>query len=54
MIPTTIVDNFLQEPDSLIHYAKTLDYRPDELNSLPGQRSEDLRYINPALHAELV
>ena len=54
MIPTTIVDNFLQEPDSLIHYAKTLDYSPDELNSLPGQRSEDLRHINPTLHTELV
>ena len=54
MIPTTIVDNFLQEPDSLIHYAKTLDYSPDKINSWPGVRSEDLKHINPTLHSTLI
>tara|TARA_A100001011_G_scaffold35883_1_gene34192 strand:- start:5958 stop:6635 length:678 start_codon:yes stop_codon:yes gene_type:complete len=54
MIPTTIVDNFLQEPDSLIHYAKTLDYSPDKINSWPGVRSEDLKHINPTLHLTLI
>lgn len=47
--PTTVVDNFLNDPDKLREYALSLDYHPDPEGLWPGLRSRPVEEINPEL-----
>ena len=46
-IPTTILDNFFDNPDAVRNWALSLEYNPDSLGKWPGKRSKDLRTIHP-------
>jgi hypothetical protein len=47
MIPITILDNFLENPDEIVNFALSLNYSSDPNNRWPGQRTNVLRDINP-------
>jgi len=51
--PYTIVDNFFKDPDSILAYAKTLQYTQDNPR-YPGWRSKNIREVNPDLWQEIV
>lgn len=44
--PTTIVDNFFDDPDKIVEYSKKLNYKKDPNNDWPGVRTESLNKIN--------
>ena len=46
-IPATILDDFLEDPDSVREWALTLPYEPDPDGRWPGLRSPQLHKINP-------
>jgi len=50
MIPITIVDNFLDEPQSLVDLSTTLEYQPSPEGLWPGTRSEKLHVVNGQLY----
>lgn len=50
LFPITVVDNFLEDPDSLADYAEGLDFNYGS-QSYPGLRSEYLHKISPDLYA---
>ena len=45
LIPTSCVDDFYEDPDSIREYALSLDYKKEKGN-YPGMRTKDLFYIN--------
>ena len=45
LIPTSCVDDFYEDPDSIREYALSLDYKKEKGN-YPGVRTKDLSYIN--------
>ena len=45
MIPITIVDNFLDEPQHFVEFANRLDYRPCPKGLWPGRRSDKLHEV---------
>jgi hypothetical protein len=45
--PTLILDNFLDNPDSLKKWALSLNYQHPQDNMYPGSRTKELSYINP-------
>jgi hypothetical protein len=49
ILPTTIVDNFLEDPDSIREYALKQEYTADPEGNWPGTRSPLLSEINPSL-----
>ena len=50
LFPITVVDNFLEDPDSLADYAEGLDFTYGS-QSYPGLRSDYLHNISPDLYA---
>ena len=50
--PVTIVDNFFDKPDLIYHHLKHLEYLPNTGGSYPGERSSQLKEINPQLFNE--
>lgn len=46
-IPTTVVDDFFEDPNWVREYALTLPYDSDPTFAWPGTRSPDLNIINP-------
>jgi hypothetical protein len=51
IIPTTIVDNFFEDPDSIRAFAQAQQYKLDEQGRWPGSRSYTLEQLNPQLFA---
>ena len=49
LFPITVVDNFLEDPDSLAEYAEGLDFNYGS-NTYPGLRSEPINNISPDLY----
>ena len=49
IIPVSIVDNFLNNPDSIRNWALTQEFFPDPRGQWPGLRTENLYIINPEL-----
>ena len=45
LIPTSCVDDFYEDPDSIREYALSLDYKKQKGN-YPGVRTKDLSSIN--------
>ena len=51
IIPVTILDNFLDEPDKIRNWALSLEYFPDPEGKWPGLRTNTLSEINePFFH----
>ena len=50
VIPSTILDNFLDNPHDIRDWGLSLEYKPDPYNKWPGKRSPFLHLINPELH----
>lgn len=46
--PTTIIDNFFDDPDMVVDFAKSLEYKKDPLGIWPGLRTYNLLDINPS------
>jgi hypothetical protein len=46
IIPVTVLDNFLPEPDKIRDWALTLKYNTDPSGKWPGQRSEEVSQVN--------
>jgi len=46
IIPVSIVDNFLPNPDKIREWALTLNYKPDPQGHWPGTRSDEISNIN--------
>ena len=44
LFPVTIVDNFFEDPDYIVKYAKSLKY--EDLDILPGSRTDALHNID--------
>jgi hypothetical protein len=42
MIPITIIDDFLENPDLVVDFANSLEYQKDEQGRWPGKRSNHL------------
>jgi hypothetical protein len=42
LFPTLVIDNFFEDPESVLQYANTLKYKAPEDGSYPGTRSENL------------
>ena len=49
LFPTLVVDDFLPDPDQLVEYAKTIEYKTDPEHRWPGRRSQYLHTINQEL-----
>lgn len=49
VIPTTVVDNFFEDPIAIRKYALSLDYELDPEGRWPGKRSKNLHIINRGL-----
>jgi len=49
-IPTTILDNFFDNPNSIVNWALSLDYNSSPNGSWPGRRSQELSLIHPYFH----
>jgi hypothetical protein len=47
--PVTVVDGFFDNPDKVVDYALSCDYKKAEDGRWPGKRSEPLHIINPKL-----
>lgn len=50
MYPSTIIDNFLENPDAVVSFAKAQKYQPDGTGRWPGERSDCLSVIHPSLY----
>ena len=48
MVPITIVDNFLENPNEIIEFSSTLKYLPSPDGRWPGKRTPSLNDINPS------
>ena len=48
MIPITIIDNFLENPNEVVEFASTLEYLPHPEGKWPGKRTTNLDKINPS------
>lgn len=46
IIPVSIVDNFLPDPDKIREWALSLKYNSDPMGHWPGERSEEISSIN--------
>jgi hypothetical protein len=49
-IPVTIVDNFFEEPEKVVDFAASCEFKKSEDGRWPGKRSEKLYLINKELH----
>ena len=49
MYPNLIVDNFFDDPDSIVDLSTNLKYSPSEDGKWPGLRSDNLHKIDYAL-----
>jgi hypothetical protein len=47
IIPLTVVDNFLDNPNSIKKWALSLEYKSEPSGEWPGKRSEPLHLIHP-------
>ena len=54
LIPTTIVDNFFEDPIQIRNYALSQDFSNDLENSWPGKRTNSLHIINPKLFHHVI
>lgn len=45
LFPTLVIDNFFEEPESVLQYANSLKYKFPEDGSYPGKRSENLNIV---------
>lgn len=54
MYPSTIVDNFLENPDAVVSFANAQKYQSDGTGNWPGERSECLSVIHPALYVTIL
>lgn len=54
LFPTTIVDNFLDQPFKYVEFANTLNYKSDEEGKWPGVRTEDLIINYPSVIHKIV
>ena len=54
LIPTTIVDNFFEDPIKIRDYALSQDFLNDTENSWPGKRTNSLHIINPKLFHHVI
>jgi len=52
-IPVTIVDDFLENPNSIRNWALSLPFDSDPNNRWPGKRTQELSTINPNLNRYL-
>lgn len=53
MIPITIVDDFLDEPQKLVEFADRLEYQPCPQGNWPGRRCDHLHKIAPPLYDDI-
>jgi len=51
--PLTVLDGFFSDPDKVLEYAKTLEYRGDPEGSWPGLRTRPLNEFNFELHSNV-
>ena len=49
MYPNLIVDNFFEDPDSIVDLSTNIQYSPSDNGRWPGQRSNYLHRIYPRL-----
>ena len=52
IIPTTVIDNFFDNPDEIRKYALSLEFNSPR-GSYPGFRSEQIAFINPKLYEQI-
>ena len=50
LFPSMCIDNFFQNPDEVVRYAKQCKYYPSETGEWPGKRTKRLHLISPELH----
>ena len=50
LFPSLCIDNFFQNPDKVVDYAKTFKYTPSKTGKWPGKRTESLHLIAPQIH----
>ena len=46
MYPNLVIDNFFDDPDSIVNFSKKLNYLPSDDGTWPGLRTENLHLIN--------
>ena len=51
--PTTVFDNFFDDPDKIVNYANTLEYYNDEFH-YPAFRTKSLNEIDPFLNEQII
>ena len=45
-IPLTVLDNFFDNPNSIVNWGLSLDYQQDTKHIYPGKRTEDLKFVH--------
>ena len=50
LFPSMCIDNFFQNSDEVVSYAKQCKYYPSQTGAWPGKRTEGLHLISPGLH----
>ena len=54
IIPTTVVDNFFDNPRMVREFAEKQTYAKDEFNQWPGERTESIHKLNPDFFSNTV
>jgi hypothetical protein len=54
IIPTTVVDSFLDDPDWVRNFALKQEFAVDPINQWPGKRTKDIAELNPALFGHII
>jgi hypothetical protein len=54
IIPTTVVDNFFNDPAMVKEYAEAQQYSRDPFNQWPGERTESIHTLNPTFFANTI
>ena len=54
VIPTTVVDDFFDDPYMVTEFAKKQSYAKDAHNQWPGERSESIHKLNPTFFSNTI
>ena len=53
LTPTIILDNFFKNPNKIVEFSKTLEFKENENGEWPGERTENLSKINHELFCDI-
>ena len=54
IIPTTVVDDFFDDPYMVTDFAKSQTYIRDEYNQWPGERTDSIHILNPVFFSNTI